>query len=398
VLKDTGVGMDAALVLAVLADGLPARAGAVRVDWVVGSVRSVGGMVGAELRVCDETSGEDQARWVGLVPVETPRDRAEVYLRCWLDALSGIVASSTGNGEPPVPDALVFCEALATDATDHNGFTRVFGDQALLAGWRAARADAEFREVVADLGLAEYTDALARLRRTSIRLCPTSGPAGRSQLGGLPDLPAGVAWPAGDRGPLPLLAQLDLASTRAADTGGLLPPAGLLQVYAEPPGHRPWPPASQPDVRILLHPPGTLLHPATPPPGLPLLPCRPVLMRAEDSVPPAESPYYRHLVGDDRALNVFADFLNEFHPPLADDHAEHRLLGYPDPLQDDPWVACATAQPSTPAHRWQLLLQVDSDNDPDNLLGDRGMGYVMVPEHRLRAGDLTTAHIVWHTH
>jgi hypothetical protein len=82
------------------------------------------------------------------------------------------------------------------------------------------------------------------------------------------------------------------------------------------------------------------------------------------------------------------EFLNDLHPPLDDDdRPRHRLLGYPDPLQNDPWEHL-----DGPATAWQFLAQIDSE--PDAALGDNGLIYVFIPAD----GDLSRARAIFQMH
>lgn len=121
------------------------------------------------------------------------------------------------------------------------------------------------------------------------------------------------------------------------------------------------------------------------------------------SLPPLDSPFYDHLWphAANGASSMFEDsflsFLNAFHPPLHDDdRPRHCLLGYADPLQDDPWAHCARADGRVPAPDWQLLAQFDSE--PDAMFGDRGLIYIFIPRDALHSGDFTRARGVWQMH
>jgi hypothetical protein len=206
-----------------------------------------------------------------------------------------------------------------------------------------------------------------------------------------------------------LLAQIDLAETSHCDDERLLPPAGLLQIFADLTSDIAWDDTTHgPGVLVMTQPPQARdLIVAQPPAGTETLPHRAVIPAVDPSLPPLDSPFYHDLTdldltGDDptnpsEEFAAFIEFLNEFHPPLDDDdRPRHRLLGYADPLQDDPWRHCATAEPSTLPTQWQLLAQIDSE--PDAQLGDNGLVYIFIPRDALAAGDFTRAHGVWHMH
>jgi uncharacterized protein YwqG len=58
-------------------------------------------------------------------------------------------------------------------------------------------------------------------------------PVGNSKLGGLPDLPPGVAWPHREDKPLEFLAQINLADVADFDREKLLPSSGLLSFFLD---------------------------------------------------------------------------------------------------------------------------------------------------------------------
>jgi hypothetical protein len=93
--------------------------------------------------------------------------------------------------------------------------------------------------------LSRVAEQLVALRRNSMRLSATKTadePLGRgvAQLGGLPDLPAGFAWPLREvmargipvRVALPFVAQLQMDVLAPCDADRLLPPAGMRDVFS----------------------------------------------------------------------------------------------------------------------------------------------------------------------
>ena len=60
-------------------------------------------------------------------------------------------------------------------------------------------------------------------------------PIGASKMGGQPDLPAGVEWPAWHE-PRAFLAQFNLAEVAPYDAEGVLPSSGLLSFFYETDG------------------------------------------------------------------------------------------------------------------------------------------------------------------
>ena len=67
------------------------------------------------------------------------------------------------------------------------------------------------------------------------------GPTGRSKIGGVPDVPAGFAWPTeqdNDAAPLTFVAQIDLAEVHPHDLDHQLPETGMLWVFSIADGDR----------------------------------------------------------------------------------------------------------------------------------------------------------------
>src|SRR5690242_2597808 len=100
----------------------------------------------------------------------------------------------------------------------------------------AVMEHAQLEAAFAAAGLARLVPALDRLVRPSIRLRTTRAEesrlsVGASQLGGLPDLPEGVAWPEWHGLPQSFLLQLRLADMQPLLLGalaGALPAQGML--------------------------------------------------------------------------------------------------------------------------------------------------------------------------
>lgn len=104
--------------------------------------------------------------------------------------------------------------------------------------WLHAHPDYDrWRALVDDHGLGPFRPALEARVRPSIELDadPSPPPGARSRLGGLPDLPPDLPWPAhADGQPLTFLTQLDLdAAWLALDLEGRLRRPGLLSLFVQ---------------------------------------------------------------------------------------------------------------------------------------------------------------------
>jgi len=241
---------------------------------------------------------------------------------------------------------------------------------------RAVLSAADVADLAREAGLADIADDLAALARPSLRLLDEPGlpepPVGGTRLGGLPDLPADVAWPhppwpAGEREAMTFFGQVALAIT-----GPTAPPraapaarharrraAARRRVRGRPP---------RPDDARLVGPEDEALR---------------VLVR------PAGH-------GDEKKYWALEMSLRGGQG-IEDWRAEHRMLGWPRLEQDDVFVDLAsmrleaegipydTAEMVAQARDWRLLLQVDSFGLGTSF-GDGGHLYFGILADDLAAG------------
>lgn len=405
---------------ALLRAGLPTRHEQVRLELAEpGPVLASDGSLDLRLCLHNENTGERAEQTVQLVPAGQTLERTHAYIQAWVQSLPSLLAcvvDRTG-GLLMTPSMLEFSQVAFKDehAQTTLQFLERFTDPHMLQTW-AATVDAAndehwIRAVCQDLRLGQHADSLVALRRAGIGLVSRGKgvTAGRTHLGGIPELPLGVPWPHRRNHPMTLLAQIDLAETSRCDDERLLPPAGLLQIFADLGSGIAWDDMTYDSGVLVMTQPSQArdLIVAKPPPGAEILPHRAMIPAVDPTLPPLDSPFYHDLTGldltgDDPArpseeFAAFIGFLNEFHPPLSDDdRPRHRLLGYADPLQDDPWQHCATAEPTTSPTQWQLLAQIDSE--PGAQLGDNGLVYIFIPRDALMAADFARAHGVWQMH
>lgn len=94
-------------------------------------------------------------------------------------------------------------------------------------------------ELLEARGLGARRELVAKLIRPGIGLRTRAATdadraVGASRVGGEPDLPPSLAWPAGAEGPLLFVMQVDLAQVAPFDLEARLPSEGLLSVFADP--------------------------------------------------------------------------------------------------------------------------------------------------------------------
>ena len=253
-------------------------------------------------------------------------------------------------------------------------------------------------------GLGRIAPALAALQAGSLRLKSRALDeqqlaVGAIKLGGLPDLPADVAWPNWNGVPLGLVAQVHLDELHANATAHALPPAGWLyffydgrqQAFGDKPGDRgAW--------QVLYQPAGALARQAAPPslPKESRYKAAAVDVAAEVTLPQRPLVFAPQLGWTPDEQHHYEDFLDQ---RVTDRGTpRHRLLGHADEIQDDMHLQCQllshgladdqdprAAALAAGALNWQLLLQVDSDEASGMQWGSAGRLYYYIEQAALQA-------------
>lgn len=263
---------------------------------------------------------------------------------------------------------------------------------------------AEVGAALSAAGLGPQANDLASLARPSIRMSakkvdPYSLPTGSSRLGGQPDLP-GVAWPDKNGAPLAFIAQIRLEDVAPLDSEHLLPPAGLLSFFYDAQqqtfGDNP---ADKDGWRVFYFPPDARLSDSIVPSDLPQnarFPACALSFTSELTVPlqpQLEQPGMPWSPADEKS---YEGFLSSFQSSTDRATPRHRLLGYPDTIQDDMRMQCQlmshgvtdmndpkAAALQAGANDWLLLLQVDSDDQAAMRWGSAGMLYYWIERSAL---------------
>ncbi|MFL5629078.1 MAG: YwqG family protein [Ktedonobacteraceae bacterium] len=257
-------------------------------------------------------------------------------------------------------------------------------------------------------GLSRLVKDIDRLVKPSIRLHTTpvdeaSLPVGASKLGGLPDLPRGVTWPAWKGLPQSFIAQIHLADVRQYDTEKILPENGVLwffydakqETYGENPADRGgW----------LVFFKDSDLDKLQRTPAPPALPRESQFHACSTSFtseltltqqPQLDIP---GLAWTDKDQEQYDPIYSTFYEQSDRATPQHRLLGYPDTIQDDMRLQCqlvshGVTEQNDPQYNalaqgalnWQLLLQVDSDPQTGMRWASTGMLYYWITLTDLQA-------------
>lgn len=267
---------------------------------------------------------------------------------------------------------------------------------------------ARYRAGLEAAGLGQRADVLSGAALPSIRLVADrqidAMVPGVSRLGGSPDLPPDVPWPADSDGtPLSFIAQLDMRQMAAHDTEGILPGAGLLSFFYAAASQRAWgfDPADRGAWAVIHTPGGTAARPREAPAAVPARGRFAAVGLSADpelTFVPWESFAAGSLAMTREEICVYAGILPSGDPVI------HRLLGHPDPVQGDMQLECQLAangvycgdasssrDPRAARLRpgaadWRLLLQVDSQDEAGMMWGDVGRLYYWIRQDDLTAG------------
>jgi hypothetical protein len=254
-----------------------------------------------------------------------------------------------------------------------------------------------FRADLASAGLGRHVETIAALAKPCIQLetVPGDEPAGRvgaSRLGGEPDLPPGEPWPEWQGTPMSFLVQIDLATVAGLPGADALPSGGLLSFFCD--AHD----AEEPDAgawRVLYTPAEASLKRAPIPDAVP-----------EDGIftecgltprPGVSLPYHDEpqILALELSWDESDAYLDVRDPGDPSGPTEHRLLGWPDPVQNaEMELECQRATAGldwdwSAAAEWRLLLQLASDDDAGMMWGDLGLLYFWIRERDLAARDFS---------
>lgn len=248
-------------------------------------------------------------------------------------------------------------------------------------------------------GLDSWADRLLATERTSLRLVPASDGLAVARLGGRPRLPASEGWPEVDGAPLSFVAEVDLALASAALREGGLPASGLLQFYYDA-EQAAW--GFDPKDRLrwrVLHVPADA--PARDFPtalgGDARFKEIPLRTRRESTFAPYNSRLVESLGIEREARFEYGDALEAWASSAEEERGLfHRLFGHPEQIQNEMTLECQLAsngiyvgEPSgyeteaakrleSGAAAWQLLLQIDSDDQAGMTWGDVGRLYYWI--------------------
>ncbi|MCO6045677.1 YwqG family protein [Aeoliella sp. ICT_H6.2] len=261
----------------------------------------------------------------------------------------------------------------------------------------------DLRETLEDEGLADYAEKLVSASKlctqfVSVRDKATAVAIGSSKIGGEPDLPPDFPWPERDSRPMSFIAQIQLADGTSSRTDLPLPSSGLLSLFYDT-EDMPWgyDPKHAGGAKVFYFDNDTPLSRRKTPEALEdegwFLECH---LEAYETItlPNYQSSEFPADISDD-VFGGYFDLQSEL------SQSGHQLGGYPAVIQDSMELECqlvshglycgnATGYNDPRAETlqagvadWQLLMQIDSDDNADMMWGDCGRLYVWIRKQDL---------------
>lgn len=289
---------------------------------------------------------------------------------------------------------------------------------------------------LSDAGMAAIAAEVAAVSREAFRIQTSAAtdetlPIGASKLGGLPDLPANIAWPDCEDAPLAFIGQISL---REIPSPSPLPQDGIVSFFYDN-AQSAWgfDPKDQGSFRVLYFPVSEELHRAhspvkEEPPSLlqkikgsskkrsefyfQIFAVRRLAFVPFQSIP---DPCAKLLERPMRTLDdqdMYANFFDEY----SHQGPAHQLLGWPTLIQNEMELECQMvtngiymgntsgykhprrAELERSAQDWILLLQVDSDDDAQMMWGDAGVLYFWIRRQDLERSDFGSAWCILQCH
>jgi uncharacterized protein YwqG len=231
-------------------------------------------------------------------------------------------------------------------------------------------------------------------------------PIGKARIGGRPDLPNHIGWPTWRDEPLSFIAQINLADLPEYDFLNILPSEGVLsffysaslEIWSNPRDKNSW--------RVLYFEDKGLRRREYPPtiPDHGRYDSLNVEFQRSITIPESDSGYFVLEYGksDEDEIDKYVDMHERIAALLNEGRTLNRLLGHPE--QQQGWLlrecqldshgmygvayggysATEVEAVEAGATDWELLLQIDSDDDAKMMWGDIGRLYYLIPREELQ--------------
>lgn len=261
----------------------------------------------------------------------------------------------------------------------------------------------ELKQEMLEHGLGGLFEALSPYAKNAVcmELQEAGCAIGESKMGGEPDLPAGTTWPRTREGvALSFIAQINFAQVHPYDVDGVLPEAGMLWFFYDcsdegmPWGYNP----EDADGWKVLYAENGALEPEKAPDDLEVTFSEArITFETKVDLLSTDSDLCDDLDLPDEEMDDYFDWLDER------ECSGNKLLGHSDCIQGGMELECEyvthgvyCGDPSgyekakklglnKNAARWNLLMQVESNEDLGMMWGDLGRLYLWITDEDLKA-------------
>ena len=278
----------------------------------------------------------------------------------------------------------------------------------------------DVKTVLESHGLSAYTTKIEAVVKDAIHIELRTAqeeeiPLGASRMGGLPDLPDGIAWFRHKKTKLPLsfICQINFAETTAYDQGHKLPDHGILYFFYDTSMDMPWGfDPNDGNGKALYYYEGDLSNLKRVDAPEDLEECgsvfAPSIMRFEHGIdfPDLESSAGEKLPLKEDDADKYYEILDGISEP------DNKLLGHSNNIQGGMELDCELVTQKLycgdssgyregrargldkNTDRWNLLLQVDSNEDLGMMWGDAGRLYVWITDEDLEAKNFNASWVI----
>ena len=261
----------------------------------------------------------------------------------------------------------------------------------------------ELKQEMTEAGLFGYAEALTPYAKQAVYMELEEGEAepGCSRMGGEPDLPDGVEWPRTQSGvPLTFIAQISLREVHPFDAEGKLPAEGMLWFFYDcSEDGMPWgfDPEDRDGWRVIYSAEGDLARREAPEDLETTFSEATITFESRVDLPSYDSDILGDVELPEEEDDAYYDWLEEREGQC------NKLLGHSDNIQDGMELECEfvtngiyCGNPSgyekakalgldKNAARWNLLMQVESNEDLGMMWGDLGRLYLWITDEDLKA-------------
>lgn len=278
----------------------------------------------------------------------------------------------------------------------------------------------DVKTVLESHGLAEYTTEIEAAVKEAIHIELSAAheegiPLGASKMGGLPDLPDGIEWFRHKKTntPLSFICQINFAETAPYDQAHKLPDHGILYFFYDATMDMPWGfDPNDGDGKALYYYEGDLSKLKRVDAPEDLEECdgvfAPSIMHFERAIdlPDPESSAGEKLPLKEDDADKYIDILDDVSEP------NNKLLGHSNNIQGCMELECELVSQKLycgdssgyieghargldkNTNRWNLLLQVDSNEDLGMMWGDDGRLYVWITDEDLEAKNFNASWVI----